>query len=115
MAGAEISRKWSDAYSGKSGQDQTTTDNDGRFVLPEVTRSSLTAGIVPHTPSISCLIEADVAGDGQILVDLDKGNYDRNGEIHDMGRRDRGVRITCTAGIRDSGDGWYWGTCVLDP
>ena len=114
VANVPVSRKWSDSYSGKSGQDQTTTGDDGRFAFGEVTHSSLMAGIVPHTPSITCSIEAEIDGDNQVLLDLDKGNYDRNGEIRDEARRSGGISITCTAGIRESGDGWYWGTCTLD-
>lgn len=114
VPGVPVSRKWADSYSGKTGQDQTSTDDRGRFAFGEITHSSLMAGIVPHTPSITCTIEADIGGNSQILLDLDKGNYERAGEIRDPDRRARGVQITCVAGARESGDGWYWGTCTLD-
>ena len=109
-----VTRNWTDAYSGKSGHDETTTDDQGRFAFGEVTHSSLMAGIIPHSPSIVATIEAEIDGGSQVLVDLDKGNYDRNGEIRDPAARSRGIRITCTAGAKESGDNWYWGTCTLD-
>jgi hypothetical protein len=114
VAGVRVTRKWSDAYSGKAGSDATTTDDQGRFAFGEVTHSSLMAGIIPHSPSIVTTIEAELDGGAQVLLDLDKGNYDPNGEIRDPARRQRGISITCRAGARESGDGWYWGTCTLD-
>lgn len=85
--------------------DETTSAADGSFSFPRVTRRSLTAGILPHTPSTAQEIIAH-GPDGDVNIWFaDKANYDENGELG------HSIAVTCDLDREPSADALFWGTC----
>lgn len=109
LAGVTIRRSWNWGWTGRSGTDETVTDNEGRFHFDEVTGRSLTAGIVPHEPSIRQEITAELATGPLTLLSLQKSNYDSNGELGGQP-----MHIACRSDLEPDARGFFWGTCSLD-
>ncbi len=86
-------------------EDETETDAEGRFSFPKVTRRSLTAGILPHTPSIAQEMMAHGPSGAVNIWFADKANYKDQGEL------DRPIDVICHLDREPSADGLFWGTC----
>lgn len=110
VSGATVVRRWKWAWTGAEGEDRTTTDADGRFRFPEVTGRSLTAGIVPHEPSVDQDFTVELGSDRPplLILGLQKSNYDPDGET-----QGRPMRLRCRTDLEPDARGFYWGTCEL--
>ncbi|MEM9783113.1 MAG: carboxypeptidase-like regulatory domain-containing protein [Pseudomonadota bacterium] len=108
-AGVRVSRTWQRGGEGERGEDDTTTDAEGRFSFPEVTRSSFWAGIIPHTPVIGQTMTAHLP-DGELRIWLlSKNSYDRNSELGG-----RATKIVCRVDKEPDNAGPVFGTCMID-
>lgn len=104
--GIRITRSLNWGWGSEVITDETTTAGDGRFGFPKVTRRSLTAGIIPHTPSIAQEMIAHGPSGPVNIWFADKANYDDGGELG------RPVSVVCHLDREPSADGLFWGTCV---
>lgn len=111
-AGVTVLREWNVGATGKSGQEETTTDAGGRFSFPEVTQRSLFAGLAPQRATVDQALYA-FRPDGQqvLLYTLSKSNYDRDGEIEGTSYRGPGLNMICNVEAEPSADGEFIGTC----
>lgn len=109
VAGAEVVRRWTWGFNGRKGEDITTTDDQGRFAFDTVTGRSLTAGLLPHEPSIRQEITTTANGASLVLLSLQKANYDDNGELNGQS-----LKIRCRTDLEADSRGFFWGTCELD-
>lgn len=112
QAGVQVERTWTWAWGDESGRDEATTAEDGSFSFPEVTGSSWSAGLIPHSPSIEQEVIAQ-GGDGPVLLyAANKSTYDRDSENNlDERLKGPGVNLTCRIDLKPSADGPFWGTC----
>ena len=111
QSGIRIVRSWEWAWADKQGSDEVTTDADGSFLFPEVTGSSWTARIVPHTPSIRQSVIAHGPDGAVEILAIDKGSYERDSELEGTGLTGPGINVVCRIDKEPSADGLYWGTC----
>lgn len=110
VRGVTVIRRWKWAWTGTEGEARAVTDDQGRFRFPEVTGRSLTAGILPHQPSIGQEFIVEL-GSGQppvLILGLRKLDYDVNGETQGVP-----MRLQCRTDLEAGDLGFYWGTCKL--
>ncbi|MEO1493589.1 MAG: carboxypeptidase-like regulatory domain-containing protein [Pseudomonadota bacterium] len=112
QAGVKVSRTWNWAWGDESGSDEATTAEDGSFSFPEVTGSSWSAGIVPHSPSIRQEVKAQGPSGDVLLYSVNKSTYDTDSEnLLDERLKGPGVNLICRIDLEPSADGPFWGTC----
>jgi hypothetical protein len=110
--GVKVERIWTWAWGDESGRDEAVTGEDGSFGFPEVTGSSWSAGIVPHSPSIRQEVTAEGPNGPVLLYSVNKSTYDRDSEnMLDDRLKGPGVNLVCRIDLEPSGDGPFWGTC----
>lgn len=110
-AGVRVERSWEWGWTGDKGGDEAVTAADGSFSFPEVTGRSMTAGFVPHEPSVPQQITAH-GPDGPVRIfSVEKNNYERDGELAGRGLSGPGINLVCRLDAKPSGDGPFWGTC----
>ena len=80
VAGATVKRWYRGGYSDKEGTDTAITDTSGNFAFPEVTFSSLMAGLIPHEAVITQKMFVTINGTETLIYATVKRNYDSNGE-----------------------------------
>lgn len=108
VVGAPVRRSFDWAWGGETGADATTTDADGRFAFPAIERSSLSAKLAPHQPSIIQTIVFDVAEGAREGWQFQKSNYDRDGELGG-----RALRLDCELGEPDMRHELHYGFCRI--
>lgn len=112
QSGIKVARTWNWAWGDETGSDEATTGADGSFSFPEVTGSSWSAGIVPHSPSIRQEVKAEGPNGEVLLYSVNKSTYDRDSEnTLDDRLKGPGVNLVCRIDLEPSGDGPFWGTC----
>lgn len=110
--GIKIVREWRWVWNDKTGADETTTDNDGRFSLPEVTETSFWAGLTPHEPKIDTTVTAQAPSGSVLLFEVSKRDYAPDAELADRGLTGPGINVTCRIDKKPDGKGPFWGTCL---
>ena len=80
-ANMRLVRTWHWAWTDARGQDETTTDAQGRFRFPPVTGRSMSARFMPHEPDILQTITAQSASGPVEIWSARKSNYLPNGEL----------------------------------
>lgn len=80
VAGVTVKRWYKGGFSDKQGSDSATTDASGSFSFPEVTFSSIMAGIIPHEAVVTQKIMVTINGTETLIYLLVKRNYELNGE-----------------------------------
>ena len=73
---ARVIRRWTWAWKDAAETDETVADGDGRFSFEEVRRSSFTASIMPHEPSMTEKIFVVIDGEERLLWATGKITYD---------------------------------------
>jgi hypothetical protein len=81
VAGAAVTRWYKGGFSSKEGSETVKTDASGAFSFPEVTFSSIMAGILPHEAVVAQKMTVTIDGKETIIYYTTKRNYDTNGEF----------------------------------
>lgn len=115
VSGVKVIRHWKWAWNGKSGKDETMTDEKGYFVFNEVTKKSITASLLPHEPSIKQDFYVDFTDSrpSLLVLGLQKSNYKQGGELKNTQSVNNPINIRCRTDIEPEARGFYWGTCEL--
>lgn len=109
VANVRVTRRWVWGWNSKTGTDETTTDAEGRFAFDKVTGRSFAAGLAPHTPSVLQEYKAYPESGEVLILDLDKRNYDMDGEL--QGQK---LKVRCRTDMEAGAHGFFWGTCEYD-
>ena len=108
VVGAEVTQ--TAKFSGKFYTYKTATDEHGRFHFEERRAYSLNK-IAPIEPYIDQKIKISHSGKEYLAWDIDKRNYDSNGELG------RNLKLQCDLGRKESrkefGERILWGICDL--
>jgi hypothetical protein len=107
VANVRIERTWEWAWTGKKGSDVSTTDTQGHFEFPKVTRFSVTA-FLPHQPQIYTDIIAHGPAGPVLLYQQTKPDYDDRSET-DGKLFNIIFRIDLEPGVQL---GKFWGTAI---
>ncbi len=111
-ANVKLVRTWEWAWANRSGQDETETDEEGRFVFPKVTGRSWSARIFPHEPDILQRIHAQTSN-GEIRIwSARKANYRDRGELSG-----RPLRVLCSLESLPGPENerLFASLCIFDP
>ena len=89
-------RRWENAWTGKSGEQKTTTDEGGYFSFPKEVVKSFSAGFLPHAPSTVHKVYA-VYPDGteKEFWSLDKSSYEENSEFKLIAKDRQSYDVVC--------------------
>lgn len=111
-ANTRLVRTWHWAWTDTRGQDETTTDAQGRFRFPPVTGRSMSARLMPHEPDILQTITAQAASGPVEIWSARKANYRENGEL-----QGQPLHVLCGLnGVPGSdNDRLFNSLCVPDP
>ncbi len=82
LAGVKVVREYTWHWDDKKVQEETQSDGNGRFQFPRAEKSALLSSIVPHEPVISQIIRIHYEGKEYMAWNLNKHNYNDNGELH---------------------------------
>jgi hypothetical protein len=112
VSGATISRSWVWPWGKENNSDSATTDQNGRFSLPEISRSSLMASILPHEPNIYQKITVNHANVTTEIWENFKHSY-KPGSETDAAQPQ--IRVSCEITSEPTQRGRLYGRCVPLP
>jgi hypothetical protein len=102
-----VERTWKWALNGKTGSHVSTTDAQGHFEFPKVTRFSL-AGLLPVQPQVRLQITAHGPKGPVLLFEVNKDDYVDRSEMSG-----KPFNIVCRIDLEPGGSvGGYWGTVI---
>ncbi|WP_338847662.1 DUF6795 domain-containing protein [Massilia sp. W12] len=82
VAGAKVVREYTWHWDDKKVVEETQSDSNGRFQFPRAEKGAFLASFIPHEPVISQIIRIHHEGKEFMAWNLNKHNYDDNGELH---------------------------------
>jgi len=106
VAGAKVDREFDWAWKSEKGHDGTSTNAEGHFALPAITRSSFFGSLLPHEPLIKQTITINHAGKAYQAWVLFKRDYDNNGELDG-----KPIALTCKLDTEPQRRGEVFGIC----
>lgn len=108
VSGAAVDREFEWAWKSETGRDGTTTDANGAFALPDITRKSLFGSLLPHEPLVKQTITITHAGKTYKAWVMFKRDYDENGELNG-----KPIVMTCRLETEPQRRGEVFGICEL--
>lgn len=112
VPGVTVVRRWEWGWNGRTGEEVTVTDGEGRFEFGTVTGRSLSARIAPHEPSIRIQLVAQTPEGPRLLLSMNKSSYSLGSEARTVGQLGPVLLVRCRADSEPTDEGLYWGTCV---
>lgn len=106
VSGVTLKRSWKWGWKDETGLDEAVSGADGRFRFETVTRSSFTASLLPHEPSMSQEIIAELEEGDKRMWFSGKLNYDPDGELG------RPLDMICYVDREPTSTRSYSGTCM---
>ena len=114
VAGATVERSWDWGLTDEKGSDRTTTDAQGQFRLPAVTRRGGLRGMLPHEPFVEQTIRVVHGGAAQDVWMLDKRNYRPGGELG-AGKQASALAVTIILDAPIAHNGPVYGRATISP
>ncbi|WP_156254597.1 carboxypeptidase-like regulatory domain-containing protein [Sandarakinorhabdus oryzae] len=114
VAGASVERSWDWGLTDEKGKDSTTTDAQGNFRLPAVSRRGGLRAWLPHEPFVEQTIRVTHAGQTVDVWMLDKRNYRAGGELG-AGKQASALAVTVILDAPIAHNGPVYGRATISP
>lgn len=114
VAGAAVERSWDWGLTDEKGKDATTTDAQGQFRLPAVSRRGGLRAWLPHEPFVEQTIRVTHAGQTFDVWMLDKRNYRAGGELG-AGKQAQALAVTVMLDAPVAHNGPVYGRATISP
>lgn len=114
VAGAAVERSWNWGLTDETGSDRTTTDADGQFRLPAVSRRGGLRAWLPHEPFVEQTIRVSRGGQALDVWMLDKRNYQAGGELG-PGKSATALAVTIILDAPVAHNGPVYGRATIAP
>lgn len=107
VEGATVAREYHWAWADKTGKDQTRTNAQGEFSLPELTDTSLSAKLLPHEPMVKQTVVIQHNGKTYQAWFHLRHDYEANTELG------KPISVVCDLDKEPARHGDYFGICEV--